>query len=679
MSATQPPTAPAAEQPAAPGRSRAAITALAPFLPAAGALCAAVAALATDGGYYPRNYLPIGLALVALLAVAMFAGGRALPPRGAGRAPLILFVAGVGWSLASMLWTGSSASTFDAVAKLIVLLAVAWLVVLAPWRPRSAAVFIGAWAFAAAAACAIALVAAIAGGDAAVSLPGGRFIEPIAYTNGTAALGVMIFLPALALGSRREIPAVLQGGLLAVACFALQFALLPQTRAAIVGGAIGLLVLVAVAPQRLALLARLVLVLAGTALGAGPVFEVYEAASGGGDVIDALRGAGIAMAFAAVVVGAGGVGLALTEREIVERPAVARRARRAGIYAVVAFAVLFAGAAIASRGAIEDRWETATQGDVGDGESRISSLDPEERLDYMRVAFDMFRSAPVVGEGAGSFERVYATEREEPKPSRFTHNVFLRVLGETGIVGMALFLGFLATALVAAWHARRRSPPLGQAAIAGALALGAYFLAHASLDWVDEIPALAAPAVALTMIAARLGASADAESERGRGPWLELAAGGVAVALAGLILAVAWLGVRYTDRGIERLASDPSAAFADFDRAADIQPWSARPLLSKGVAAIQVEDPALAREAFRAALEREDSAFAHLELALLASQRSARRQAEREIDLALALEPRDVFLREARRRIRRGATLDPAAFNRELLQVGRDRFTRPKI
>jgi hypothetical protein len=77
------------------------------------------------------------------------------------------------------------------------------------------------------------------------------------------------------------------------------------------------------------------------------------------------------------------------------------------------------------------------------------------------------------------------------------------------------------------------------------------------------------------------------------------------------------------------------------------------------------------------ALDAEPSWLAELELALLDAQVERFEDAGRHARAAAALSASDPFVMEAQRRINRGRRIDPAAFNRMILQENRLRFTRP--
>jgi tetratricopeptide (TPR) repeat protein len=634
--------------------------------------------LLNDGGYFPRDHLPAGIVLVCLLAAVMLATGRVLPPGRAQATSVLAFAGLVAWTFASIAWAVSDGLAWEAADELLVLLSVVWVVALLPWDVRSAAMLLGAWSLMVAVVCAAALVSAIGADSLAEYVTEGRFRQPLGYSNATAALAAIAFWPALLLSYRREVPIPLQALCLAGAAFLAQFTLLPQTRAALLAFGVGAVVLALVAPGRLALAARAAVVAAAVAFGSGPILDVLDGFDAGAGVgAGALERAAEHMLLGSVVAGLAGALMGGLQQSALGRVELPRPGRRAVVAAAVVATLGVVVVGVLSFDAIRDRVSAARDAELDQG-ARISSLDPEERFDYWRVSLDMWRDAPIGGAGAGNFERVYTREREERKPARYAHNIWLRFLGETGLVGLLLFAGFLGAGVVGAFGARRRAGPAGQAIVAASLALTAVFLAHASLDWLDEVPALAAPALASLALAGRI-APASGETVAGRAGSSAAAAGiCVAALLAVAALALPFLSIRLEERAFERYRAHPEAAFDDLDSARSLNPLSLRPLVSEGTIALSLGRFEHARRAFEEAVREEDNAYARLELALLAARRGDFATADAEIERARQLAPSDVFVSEAARRIAARRRIDPRAFNDFLIRESRSRFTRPQ-
>jgi tetratricopeptide (TPR) repeat protein len=140
----------------------------------------------------------------------------------------------------------------------------------------------------------------------------------------------------------------------------------------------------------------------------------------------------------------------------------------------------------------------------------------------------------------------------------------------------------------------------------------------------------------------------------------------------------AYLASRYDDRGARIWTANPRAAFDDLERASDLAPLSSRPELRAGTLAVDLGRLELARAHFERALEREDTWYAHASLALIASNQGRNAEARREIGIAHGLNREDRFVSESLRKIRNGKKLDPEAFNRDIEELNRDRFTRPR-
>jgi tetratricopeptide (TPR) repeat protein len=132
------------------------------------------------------------------------------------------------------------------------------------------------------------------------------------------------------------------------------------------------------------------------------------------------------------------------------------------------------------------------------------------------------------------------------------------------------------------------------------------------------------------------------------------------------------------ERGSDIGLSDLPAAREELDRAASLNPLSPAPHLRAGTISVAVEDPASARREFRAALDIEESWYAHFELALLDAQAGDFAAARRQIEKARALNRQDRFVAEALGKIRARRQIDAAAFNARIRKFGSERFTRPK-
>ena len=269
-----------------------------------------------------------------------------------------------------------------------------------------------------------------------------RAASTITYANGTAGFLAPLALLALSRSnpSRRErlTSLVLVTGLTAT-----------LSRGGLAAFALGVGLLVAVRPDRRALVAGWWPVAAGVA--------VAMAGLAPGMSADAARHP--LMAIAGLVAGAG----------IVLMP------RRAGAGRVPVAAVLLAGAALVASIVVS-----------GALSGRISLASPD-RADEQAATLRLAREHPVLGVGPGNFSLAYVSHAGIPVTAEFAHDEYLQLLAEQGVVGAAALAAagaVLATALV---RSRRRVDlALWAPAVAGLVALAV----HSGLDFLWRMPAI---------------------------------------------------------------------------------------------------------------------------------------------------------------------------------------------
>jgi O-antigen ligase len=676
-----------------------AVSRLALYVPAALVLVGWLVGTHFSGGYFARDWYPAGIALVLLLAITALAGGRALPQATVLRIGLALLAGFVAWSYLSMLWAGSPGSAWEASNKLLLYLVTAWVLALVPWTGRSAAIFLGAWSVGVAGVCAIALLEAVVAKDVAGFIYAFRFQSPIGYPNANAALGVMAFLPALALSYQRRAPAAVQGVLLGAASFSLEFSLLAQSRAAVAAAALVLVLLLAVAPSRWRLLLRMVVLGVALAVSIGPILDVYSTAEAGRALGPAIDRAALWMVSTSLLAGIVGAAIGGLESRIRLGAAGRLRARRAGVACVSLFvaALVLLAALYGGRVAhFTDRELSAiTSGKEASkaGSTRFAKTTLYERPDYWRVSLEMFREHPLGGAGAGNFEQQYTVHRDQPKYSRYAHDVWLRALGETGIVGLALLVAFALLVVAVPLRRVRALDEWGRAVVTGCLAVVVYFLLHASFDWLDEIPALAAPAIGLAFVGLAVARPPRASEQRAFGEGaagraspaarrrhaaarVGVVLGPVALAAAALVALVPpYLSQRYVGQALSGWKVDSAGSFRDLNRAAALNPLSSVPRMTEGTIAVSLGRDGRARRSFGQALEIEQLWYPHMELALLDAQAGRFRLARREISAASRLSRKDPFIAEARGLILARSGVDARAFNLAMESQIRNTFT----
>ena len=380
-------------------------------------------------------------------------------------------------------------------------------------------------------------------------------------------------------------------------------AVLSQSRGSLIAGPVALALALALAPERRRLLAALAAVAATTFAALPLLLGVYAAAPE--ELDGALARAVIAIALSVAVLATAG----LASPRLEARARAPRRLTRPRLTAalVCALAALSLGAGLAARG----------DGAASGAGTRFTGGVESGRYDFWRVSWRQFARDPVQVAGADNFAQDYARERRRREEPLYPHSIVLRTLGQTGIVGAMLLTGFFAAAL--AGVRRSADAAWGTAAVAAVVSATAW-LAHASVDWLWELPALAAPAMACLGLVAGLGTNPVPAAQAGRGAWRPgraLAVGAVAT-VAAASYALPGLAAREIERAVPRFGDDPATALRELARARELNRLSDRPDVIAGALALQGGDLGTARRAFRRALARDPhNWYAHAQLAVL--------------------------------------------------------------
>ena len=621
------------------------------------------------GGYPPAVFL-VAIGYLALAAVALYLFAPRPRLGGASAWALGALAALSAWTLASLLWADDRGAAEVASARQVLLLASFALPAL--WPPTARALLVGVAAVPLVALCGA--VSALGGALADVStMVDGRLSGPTGYANASAALMAIGILPALVLGSRRELAIPLRALSLAAAGALLGTFVLTQSRGGL--GALALVLLLAFlfVPGRLRLLIPVVLVAIAVGVALDPLLEVRSVAVEGGDVEAALRDAIAALLTSTVVLAAIAATYAAVDSRIEIGAKTVRRAS-ATVAAALGAIALFAAIALLASGPdvgdwVSDRAEDFKTPDYAQLESQSSRFTGElgsNRYDYWRVSVDVFAEEPLTGSGAGNFIAPYLERRQGEKSTIYAHSIWLGSLAELGAAGLLALVGFVVALSVALARSARRLGSKRWIVVAAALPL-AYVLVHGSFDWITVFPAVSAPALALAGAAAGVIGAGSGSPASGRR--LASLAVVLALALATVLAAPLLVAARLSDRGVTTWSANPSQAIADLERAADLDPLAPAPYVRLGVVAIELDRPALARGAFDLALRRDGSAwYPELQLGLVAARAGRRDLALRHLRVALARNPREPEVRFALRSVRQGHAPDPRAAQRRVLE-----------
>ena len=111
----------------------------------------------------------------------------------------------------------------------------------------------------------------------------------------------------------------------------------------------------------------------------------------------------------------------------------------------------------------------------------LAGLFGANRPHYWHVAWHEFELNPVLGSGAGTFERYWLLYRPVGSFARDAHSLYLETLAELGPIGLVLLLAALGLPLLVL---RGRRDPMLATAAAGYVA----YLVHTGVDWDWELP-----------------------------------------------------------------------------------------------------------------------------------------------------------------------------------------------
>jgi O-antigen ligase/polysaccharide polymerase Wzy-like membrane protein len=620
---------------------------------AAGALPFGLAAVAIflwwaaeEGGYAPTAWYPGALVFLALLAVVAVIQVKRTSSTPWVTPAIGLLAAFTAWSFLSIAWAGVKGDAWDGANRTLLYLTVYATFAFLAWRTKEAAVVVGLFAVGTAAIGAAAIVS-----EGSSAFIGSRLAAPTGYANASAALFLAALWPAVALAACREVHWAARSLLLPAGGVLLQLALLAQSRASVVAGGTALLVYVFMSQARLRALLMLLLVAAVTLASLGPLFDVSASATET-KLERAVSQERLALAVSTGALLAIGLLIGLVDRPgRLQRRALVPAARRRTAMAVVAaggvLVALVAAAGISRLTHGPERPELGQGLPSALGSSRFTRGLGTGRYELWRVAVGEVADHPLIGVGADNFAVDFTRERRTDEEPLYPHSLLLRSFSQTGLVGGVLFLGFLGAALMIPLRRRGRSDALASAVASGTAAAASYWLVHGSIDWLWEIPALAAPALAWLGLVSGLGRTGRRLSTPRR-PVAAFAAAGLVFAAAAGSLAFPGLAAHETEAALQAWPEAPDRAFSRLERARRLNPLSERPDVIAGTLAQRAGQSDRARAAFERALERDPNDwYVHLQLALLDAADGRQAQALDHLERARSLNPRGTVVERA--------------------------------
>jgi hypothetical protein len=593
-----------------------------------------------QGSILAEDWLPYALG-AGLLVATVIASGAALRPRSACLAGLGALAALAAWTALSASWSPVPALARDEALLVVfygLVLAVPLLTLRSDAERTGAIVIVIAASASLVVGTAVRLIAADSPADLYWSM---RLGSPMRYPGADTALFLTSFWPAAALAASRRLNPALRALAIGGAVALLAGWLMTQSRAGAVSLAVSAIVVFAFAPARLRLL---VPVAAAGALAGSSYYPLTDPfRERGADLEPAIREAAtwaLVLSLAGVLVG---LAYALADRRLALPPRIVRVAAVAAVTVLVLGAAggvaAFAATVDAPVDYVGDRWDQfKRQPGTETGSSHLLTIG-SNRYDFWRVALEEFREHPLQGAGARAFGPAYVRHGRTDETPQRAHSLEFDLLGETGLIGLALAMAALVP--LARIIVRRARSDLVAAGVLGAVA---YWVVHASGDWTWTFPAVGLPFFLL------LGAG-SAGVERPRiAPRPALATGLALAAVSLLVFAPPSLSSRYTARALGQSASD---AKDELRWARRLDPLSIDPLIAEAQLA---SAPGGAVAPLREAVEREPRSVAPRYLLGVAYLNAGKPvEARRELREALRLAPRSYTVRQALERARSGS------------------------
>jgi len=470
-----------------------------------------------SGGYAIATYAPVSIVVWSIVAVCATWG--LLPvilPTGSARAAILLFAGFTAWTALGITWSISSGRSFDDLALISCYLGILVLAVQIH-RERGEALR----QMVAAVATAIVIVALFAVASrlwphlfsgsqgptgASNGLPGSsaRLSWPIGYWNGLAALMAISLPLLLGLATSARARWARSAAAAAVPVLAL-CAALTQSRGGLIEAAAGVVVFIALAPQRVIKLITYAITACGGALLV--TFALHQNAIRDNSGASHSHQAWL-VALATVVICAG-VGLAHAGADrVVGRITLPRllnpNPRQARI-ALAAAVVLLIVIGLAAHGPshISHAWDSFKRASGANTTNHYASSGGEGRYQFWVAGIDSAKSHPFTGSGPGTFQLDWLPRANVHVYTTNAHSLYVETYTELGLVGFLLLLAFLVTAVVVLIRQATRARDGDRIRAAAAAAALTAFLVGAALDWLWQLPAIVA--VVLLIVGAGVG------------------------------------------------------------------------------------------------------------------------------------------------------------------------------
>lgn len=564
------------------------------------------------GGYGLTTRAVLAIVLWWCLMVGLALGLTAPLPRGA---TLVagLFGGFAVWTLASTLWSANAERSFDEFNRVSLYLAVLLFPVLWAGRVRADrwadGLLLGLGGTSLVALASRVFPDLVADRELAILIPSAasRLSYPVGYWNG---LGILTSL-ALPLCFRAALVSrTASARAFAVAAVPLLSAVvyLTASRGAVVTAVLGTIVFVLATDRRWAALGVIAAGTAGTWVAVGWLLQQSALVNGPMDTeLAASQGRRAAVVLVGCAIGS--ALLSIAGGRILGHRFTSRNLRARSVLAVLAFVAIVA-VAFGDLGARLESFRqmpAIAEGDTTDfATAHLLSGNGSGRWQFWGAAVDQFQSAPLRGQGAGSYESWWAEHGSFSYFVQNAHSFYFEVLGELGLVGVMLATAAFASGLVLALT---RLPALfgsDRITLAALLAVIVAFLAGLGLDWIWQLTALGiigfiALGAALSLVRPEVSSGSPSTARQ--------VARVAALALVPAVIlaqAIPWLTAsKIADSQAAARRGDTGAALAEALDARALKPWGSSPRVQLALVAEERGDLAAAREWMDSAIARD--------------------------------------------------------------------------
>lgn len=453
------------------------------------------------GGYFPEGiaFAALLLAVVLLLRNALAARPfEAFSPR-AGVVAGALGLLAV-WTLLSSLWSESLERALIEFDRVVVYSLALVLFASLPERMRDLRWMLRGLALGIVAVCVVALITRTLPEVWPIEATIGnkRLSYPLGYWNALGILACVGLILCFYLGSSEREPRVARVLGCAACPLLAGTLLLTFSRGAMAVAALGLLAY-AVAARPRALPTGLIATVPAVALAAVVAYRADQLASDDPTTAVAIaEGKDVALVLVLCAAGAAvlrALLLPLDPRLARLRLQLSPAVRRALLACVATLAIatgIFVAVGTEAPDRLRDQYDKFVSGPtpsaLAPARDRLTKLGSADRIEQWKVALRGLERAPLIGEGAGTYELLWARERakNESTPVRDAHSLYAEVAGELGVVGLVLVVVAVGAILLAA---ALRARGAERAPYAAVLAAGLAWAIHAGIDWDWEVAA----------------------------------------------------------------------------------------------------------------------------------------------------------------------------------------------